>query len=266
MRGRLALWRLWYFFCITITTILFIKFTKTVFSQNCHIVLSYYGEDDISIFCITITTKVLHWSNSKVISAKKNSAVSWEMKLYQALLLIGRKWAQSSLFCKIFIVILMSFKGGWFMSLGWPARKKWMRPWLGESSASFDTFWYTFWLGVSLFGWYDNWCKYHVIIHQELCEIFPKTAPTTCGVSRLQGCGCPGQYPLQGGGVQWVSWGVHHYGHGGDENHQKLKNNNNNNNNNNKVLFLSLIVMGGEGGIPEILCHKIEEALLQMKR
>ena len=33
-----------------------------------------------------------------------------------------------------------------------------------------------------------------------------------------------------------------------------------------KVLFLSMIVFGGEGGNQEILCHKIEEALKQMKR
>ena len=31
----------------------------------------------------------------KVMSARKNSAVSWEMKLYQALLLVGRKWVFS---------------------------------------------------------------------------------------------------------------------------------------------------------------------------
>ena len=41
---------------------------------------------------IIIFKKIIsHNIMTKVISAKKNSAVSWEMKLYQALLLIGRK-------------------------------------------------------------------------------------------------------------------------------------------------------------------------------
>ena len=45
------------------------------------------------MFCtIAIVKKIIvNHIITKVISAKKNSAVSWEMKLYQALLLIGRK-------------------------------------------------------------------------------------------------------------------------------------------------------------------------------
>ena len=114
MRGRLALWRLWYFFCITITTILFIKFTKTVFSQNCHVVLSYHDEDDISIFCITITTK---YQSSQLIKFKGDLSQE-EQRCFLGDETVSGAFAHrqkvSSVFivCQILIVILMLFKGG----------------------------------------------------------------------------------------------------------------------------------------------------------
>jgi len=117
-----------------------------------------------------------------VISAKKNSAVSWEMKLYQALLLIGRK--------------------GLVYELGVTGEEE---------------------MDETLVGSYVKSSRRLLL---QLAECLDSKGAVALASILSKEAAYSGSL---------------------------------------EVLFLSLIVMGGEGGIPEILCHKIEEALLQMK-